>query len=486
MKKNQIITFITIFLIAILSTIFFLKPHYSIDTVEFLNNGYDSYVQSKFLVDGRIFSVLLLKLVIDMPMKYVIPVTYIIGILISCVSVMYLRKWIIKYGKTEEKSNIFPTIISYIIIFNFMYIDTFQFLEFPIIAVSVLLFIIAAKIIVEKEKNYILKGFGLALIAMFCYQGTINLFIATAFVLSIIKNSKLNKNVITDMLKVGVILLMAIGINYVFTKIVGGTSRLDLDIIKSCKNALINLYIVIFNSSNHYPSYLQLIFVLIIIIYCLVKKIKILNLLWIYCISIVVNIILLIATGDGIMGSTSQYGRVLFTIGALIGYTFMYLWCTNDIVRKDKFIKVIVIIYLATILITYFQYTYFYMQGQYIDEYIITNIDKVISKYEEETGNMIDKFTYRIDFDNFEILETKNIIDKKYNKINYATIQNGRRSKEYIGNVLFLLYADRKIEKISTAEDLKAKYFEEIDFSEMELFDERRFVFIGDTVYIML
>ena len=88
MKKREVLTFIVIFCIAIFSTIFFLKPHYSIDTVEFLNNGYDAYIQSKFLVDGRIFSVLLLKLVIDIPMRFVIPILDVIGILISCIAVM--------------------------------------------------------------------------------------------------------------------------------------------------------------------------------------------------------------------------------------------------------------------------------------------------------------------------------------------------------------------------------------------------------------
>ena len=61
MKKKEIITFIIVFAVAIISTIFFLQPHYSIDTVEFLTNGYDRYIQDKFLVDGRIFSVLLLN-----------------------------------------------------------------------------------------------------------------------------------------------------------------------------------------------------------------------------------------------------------------------------------------------------------------------------------------------------------------------------------------------------------------------------------------
>lgn len=487
MNKIKKMTFLIVFLIVIISTIPFSKPHYSIDTLEFLNNGYDIYIHSKFLVDGRIFSAMLLKLVIDMPMKYIIPIFYIIGIFISCIAVMCIRNLIIYYIKTEEKVNIIPTIIGYCIIFNFMYIDTFQFMEFPIIALSVLIYVVVSKIIVEKKKFYIVKSFILTLIAMFCYQGTITVLIVTTFVILIIKNKKLNKNVILDMLKLGIIIFITILINYGFTEIMGGTDRLKLNILENAKSAFINLYMIIFNSNNHYPKYLQLIFFSIILIYCLVKKVKILNLIWIWSISIGINIITLITTGSGMMNSNVLFGRVFFTIGGLIGYIFMYLWCTNDIMRNDKIIKGFLIIYFVTILITYFHYTHLYMKGQYIDEYIITNIDKVISKYESQTGNKIEKFIYQRDFDNFELLSTQNILNKKYHKSDLTIISSARRSNESISDALFKLYINRKIEQIPRGDmDVKEEYFNNIDLNEIDIFDERRFVFVDDTVYILI
>lgn len=486
MKKHQILLFTIIFCVAILSTIFFLKPHYCIDTLEFLTNGYESYIKAKFLVDGRIFSTLLLKLAINLPMKYVIPILYVIGILISCISVMYIRRWIIKYTKTEEKLNILPTVISYVIIFNFMYIDTFQFFEFPIIALSVLLFIISAKIIVEEEKGYMLKSLMLSLIAMFCYQGTINVFIATGFVFSIIENKKINKKLILDVLKMGIVLLITVVINYGFTEIVGGTSRVNLNIIKNFKIALIDLYLIIFNSGKHYPQYLQLIFILIITIYCLIKKYKVMNLIYIYVVGICANIIILIGTGEAPEIVLSQNGRMFISIGALIGYMLMYLWCNHEEIRNFKIMKAITIVYFATILITYFQYTYMYMKGQNIDKYIINSIDQAISKYEEETGNKIEKYTYTVSFENYEILESYNILKKEYNEMNYTTIQKARLSTATINEVLFWEYANRKIERVYPNENWQKKYFENIDFNKLELFDEKRFAFEGDTVYIVL
>lgn len=486
MKKNEAKVFLIIFGIAIMSTIFFLNPHYSIDTVEFLNNGYDTYIQSKFLVDGRIFSVILLRIVINIPMRYVIPILYVIGIFISSIAVMDIRRIIIQYTKTEEKINIIPTIISYVIIFNFMYIDTFQFMEFPIISVSLLLYIKTAKLITEKKSRYILKSFLLALIAIFCYQGTVTVLIVTTFVILIINNKRLNKIVILDMLKLGTIILMTILINYIFTEIVGGTSRIDLNIIKNAKNALINLYMIIFNSNNHYPKYLHLIFITIMVTYCFIKRIKVLNLIWIYSISIGINVILLISTGNGIMNNTAQFGRVFFTIGAVIGYLYMYLWSEGDKIRKDSFMKILLIIYWITILITYFQYTNLYMKGQAIDKYIITNWNKVISKYEEESGNKILKYAYRIDWNNYQRISTETILNKKYDRLSYATILSGRRTNESITQSLFLLYTDRKIDRIPGEENLEEIYFKDTNFSQLKLFDERKFIFIGDTVNIIL
>lgn len=460
-----------------------------IDTVEFLNNGYESYIQSKFLVDGRIFSVILLKIVINMPMKYVIPILYIIGIIISSIVVMVIRKIIINYTKTEEKANIIATIIGYVLIFNFMYIDTFQFMEFPIIAFSVLLYVFSAQIIIQKKKGYIIKSFILTLVAMFCYQGTITVLIVTSFVLSLIENKKLNKNVILDMLKIGGVIFIAILINYAFTEFMGGTSRLDLNIFENAKSAFINLYFIIFNSDNYYPKYLQIIILAIILVYCFIKKIKILNLILIWIASIAINLFILISTGNGIMNTKSfLLGRIFFTVGGAIGYIYMYLWCTNSEIIKDKIIKGILIIYFVTILIYNFQYTYLYMKGQDIDKYIITNIEKVILKYENMSGNKVEKFSYQIDFDNFEKMSTTEILGKEYSQRELNIISSARRTKESISSALFLLYADREIEYIPRAsKDLKEIYFYYInDFKDIDIFDERRFVFINDTVYFII
>lgn len=490
MKKKEAVIFIIILFIAIISTINFLKPHYSIDTVEFLQNGFESYINSKFLVDGRIFSVLLLKFVINLPMEYIIPITYAIGIAISCIAVMYLKNILIEYKEkldTEINSNIrkdiISTIIGYVIIFNFMYPDSFQFIEFPIIAISILLYIIASKLIVEGNKGYILKSIILVIIALFCYQGTLSVLIFTVFVLEIIQNEKINKKLILSILKTGAILLIGLIINYLFTLLAGGTSRISFSVIENLKNAFINLFLIIFNSENQYPQYLQLIFTSLIIIFCifLYDRKKVLNIIYIYIAGFLSSIIILSITEIKAFTFFLQ-GRILFSIGALIGYIIMYLWCTSNVIEKSKFMKIIITVYTASILIINFQYTYFYMKGQEIDKYIITKIDNIITEYEKEEGVKIKKYSYKIESDT-SIWNTEKILKSNYPNRIYNIISNGRRTSTILNSGLFKIYANREIEITNFEDEIYERYFENINKYE---FNEERFIFIGDTVYIVL
>ena len=92
MKKNikrlRIILLILIF--SLIVTHNFLYPHYTIDTMEMVNNGYKQYTQSKFFQDGRICSGILLYLIQGVDIDYAIIGLYIIGIIIMCLTVMYL------------------------------------------------------------------------------------------------------------------------------------------------------------------------------------------------------------------------------------------------------------------------------------------------------------------------------------------------------------------------------------------------------------
>lgn len=475
MNKRERITFVVIFCIAILSTIIFLQPHYSIDTIEFMQNGYENYVTSKFLVDGRIFSALLLGVVIAMPMQYIIPIMHILGILISCITTMYVRKILIEYN---HKNAILATIIAYITVFNFMYIDVFTYIEFPIIAISILLYIIASKLLVEQKKGYLLKSTGLVMIAMFCYQGTISTFIATTFVLSIIENKKINKTILLDMSKVIVICLITVIVNYGFTMLAGGTQRINFRFIENVKNGFITLFFLIFNSGNQYIPFLQLAFTIIIISYCLFKHHNIRNIIWIYMASMFAVLPILSITQGTLL--KFQWGRIYFSIGALIGYIFMYLYCNGNWMEKEKFLKIVIMLYLISLLFTYVEYTYFYMVGQGIDKKLITQIDSVISEYEKNNNVSIKKYAYRIRSDS-KTWSIESILNNNYTDRKLCTIYTGRRT-QIMRAELFKIYSNREIEITIFEDEIYEKYFVNRELNEIS---EENFVFIDDTVYIV-
>ena len=97
---------------------------------------------------------------------------------------MVLNKIIKKY---KEPKNIFQEIIviiiSYITVFNFMYLENMYFVECIVMAASVLLFIISADILVEKNNKYFIKSTILTILGIMFYQGTIGIFLHLYFYL---------------------------------------------------------------------------------------------------------------------------------------------------------------------------------------------------------------------------------------------------------------------------------------------------------------
>lgn len=113
-----------------------------------------------------------------------------------------------KFCKKETKlQEVIAILISYCTIFNFMYVENLYFVEAAVMGFSVLFYILAVKQIVDKKKLYALKAGILAIIATFCYQGTIGLFALYGVVFSIAKNGKNIKEILKDF---GVIILITI------------------------------------------------------------------------------------------------------------------------------------------------------------------------------------------------------------------------------------------------------------------------------------
>ena len=161
-KRINLIFFLIIFLYTSLLLSNYLTGHYGGDTYNIINIGYINYAINWSLKDGRIFMFLfgVIMHYTHASIDFYVIFTLIVSIVISCVSVIKLKNIIESYKKTTSIFEEFIIlIISYITIFNFMYIECFYFVECIVISLSVLLIIIIAEKFVDGGKKNILLCF---------------------------------------------------------------------------------------------------------------------------------------------------------------------------------------------------------------------------------------------------------------------------------------------------------------------------------------
>ena len=108
-----------------------------------------------------------------------------------------------------------------------MYVENLYYIESLVMSVSILMYILAIREIINKEEKYQLKAIIFAVIATFSYQGTISLFLIYGFVFIIIKNKKDMKNIIKDLALVIFIALIAFIINVLQIKIITNITGIE-------------------------------------------------------------------------------------------------------------------------------------------------------------------------------------------------------------------------------------------------------------------
>ena len=164
----------------------------STDSYNISNIGYQEYNKNFSLLDGR-FIVALGTTLMDMlnvPIQIYTSIILEVALFISCISIVILKGIIEKWKKPKNVwSEVVLIVASYYTIFNFLYIENLHFVECGSMVLSILLFILSAKQIVEKNKMWGIKAFLLLCIALMCYQGTISMFVITLLVFSMCKGN---------------------------------------------------------------------------------------------------------------------------------------------------------------------------------------------------------------------------------------------------------------------------------------------------------
>ena len=482
-KKRNLIIYLILILITIIMCFPYLTEHYSSDDYTIIGYGYYKYGIEKFLNDGRVFSsvITLLAGYWNLPIKVFIQGLFYIGILISCLCVIKIKNIITKIKPEKNlKETVLVLGISYCIIFNFMYLENMYFAEIPIMALGILLFIKSSEKLVESKY---LKSLAYLIIGELCYQGTINFFITFTFLLLILKNKGIDKEVIKKVIISGLFCLISVGINLIQIKICGkifGLEQSRLGGIQKIPGNIIYIMLhignVLTDTCDFFPKYGFLIFLLILyittFIYDLVKIKEYSNSFNLLLISIVaifssvaINIVSLSSFG---------LGRMVFSIGALIGLIFMYLYCSTNIFGESKIFKYFLLFALSIyIVMNFLNYTlqmYCNKKANEMDKEEALQVNEYILEYEKNNNIEVKNIAFTYD---------KNIT-WNYNLF-FDTSYTSRALMIWWCNIDALnYYTGRKLETVQMDKNIYYAYFKGKDWDKL---DKEQFVFKGDTVF---
>lgn len=466
-KQKEVIIFILLVLLSLIIYQGYVTNHYATDTYNIINKGYIEYSISNSFIDGRIIMGFL-----DIGLEYMnIPINItiitftVIAIIISCISVIVLKKLILDFKKNANKfDEIIAIVISYITIFNFMYVENLYFIEAIVMAISILMYILSIREIIKKGKFFYLKALIFSIIATFAYQGTIGLFFIYGFVFAIIKNKKDKKQILKDLSIIISIILVSYVINILQIKIVtellnveqirlGGIS----DIIVNTKYVLLTfvpkvIYQIIFNCCGLFSKGLMLLFVISLIITIMINEIKNKQEELLNGITLLIVVSIIITTGMCIISLASyDTGRIHNVMGSLIGIMYIYIFCSSNIFVRTDFIKIILTIILIIYTIITIGNTISlisqHKKVNWLEKKQCEELEEYIKKYESENNILVTEAKYFVRHD-----KNRNGYFKEIKNKSVLTYNGIACTWSSIGTINFYTKRNFKDEKIDDAE----------------------------------
>ena len=478
-KRNAII-FIVSVILSLIILCFFVTGYYSIDAVRIYSQGYIDYAtKDAYIRDGRLFSALIFVIVglfnPEMLTMYIINI--IIAIVILSVCVVQIYHLIERYKKLEKKrENIIAFALSYTYIFNFLIVDVLKFIDSFVIAASILLFIVAIKKIVIDQKNKL--GFLLTILGVICYQGTIPVYIATAILITLLENKKINKEYFKKILPCAISIIIASILSVIIVSFVPVITDMDMtdriegiDYVENIKENLMSMSKIIFQTFYMFPPYAWIgiaLFILIVsMIYGIKKKqiqlsINVLFIFMLYIASLLVLLPIQIFWGNS---------RVALVLVQTISAMLIYIYCTKFEKERtnlyEKTVVGIIIVYFIITLLSIFKSTYEYKLGNKIDEEFSEKIENEIVNLEKQ-GIQINRMSIKYT-DNYDREDSKLVYEQSTYLKGLYTV------------TLHEIYTGRKLSGAQGfTEEIEKMYFENSSGEEVQ------FKNVGDVLYILI
>lgn len=307
----------------------YLSGHMGADSYA-VSINYESYAKSVYLVDGRIFTFLFIMLASKLNIKMILlmSISAFLAIIVYTVAILNIKNEACKRIHLNKLQEVFVWIISSTVIFNFMTTELMYFPESFIMALSILFYVLAARSFMEKKD---IKAFILALLGVFCYQGTIGFFFVIVVTFSLIKNKKVNKEILKEEFLAVLITAFVAVANLVFIKLIAGTFNITQNkqfslslnsLISNIQLIYKNVFPILKDSLGLLPSNILPILMILVIIVSVIMSFRgknniVLGIIAIMVISVLSSFALFI-----IQTGSLYTGRVHFCIGALIRSVF--------------------------------------------------------------------------------------------------------------------------------------------------------------------
>ena len=450
---------------------------YRIETTQ----GLENYAMENSFNDGRIFMGLISMAAakINIDVQVLVTLNIILAIVILGCCTIYLKNIIVKFTKKENMDIVFLT-LSFLFFFNFMMIDSMQFLENIVISMSILLYTISAKKLVLDQKKSV--SLFLGILGMFFYQATICCFLQLVLFFELVTNKKI-KNILYS---IG-ISLIAIASNYVYIKIYESffnykLIRISSDIFSNIANIFKSCNDLIIRSAGFLYDYVWILFILVVLLLIILYNLKksqnhknIISIMSIFLYSTIIPISTMIVSKLDYYGS----GRIFFSVGSVIPIILIYILVTTDI-YKEKILKYIFL----TITITYFiinainiyQICYSFKRVNEFDKQVCDQIIHSIEKYEKENNKTVTgmaiMYSHNKEWDIFN------------QKIRPVAIP---RSFILCGlpiRTITKLYYNREFDNVFYEEEDYKKYFDEKELEKD--FSEKNVECVNDIAYVYI
>lgn len=481
-NRNNIIIFFTVLIISLIIFKEWLPGHYATDTYDVINKGYSGYSIINSLKDGRIFMNLIMQIasILNLDIIVLEQATLILAIIICSISIVYLKSLAMRFIKEKKLlKEVLLTIASFVVIFNFMFLENMYYLECLVMALGILTSIISAKVLILDEKNNVIKSLLLMILSVAFYQGTTNFYVTLVVFLACIKHEKEDNVIIKKFLQGGVVWAVSMLTNYVLINSLQDLINIHSYRTGNIQNICYNfLYIIknipnmIINTNFYFPKYLFILNIVILLalgIYYFFKtkekyKIGYIILLCFcaYFSCFAISLVTLASFGSA---------RMMFSLGALIGLLVMYYLVNSN--NKDLFFIIcigILIIYTGITTYEYIDKTNKQVEINKKDIEHVQNVEKIIKKYESESGRKINYIAFCKD----------KFSDVTYRNLYSTALEDSSIEPTWSRLGLVNYWTNRNLTEIKMDEEIYKQYFKDKDWNE---FSEEQIVFIDETMY---